>query len=180
VAKLDWEKANREDKVRDQGHLDCDDRLQSRPAPSAHGSSKKPEHNPHRTAKKKRNSAGGRIDLLNFVARSVAQGSFVEDKVPGSVTRTLSKEVEAKGGLVKWASAQSGYGKKLRRYRKRLARKAAKAALVAEPRHPIEKQETRPADRVKHLRKEIAAAEEFIRAARKEIERIESKTNIGR
>lgn len=66
--------------------------------------------------------AQAEIDLLSFVARSVAQGRWIDDKLPKSVTTGLWEKVQGAGGLVKWAKGQPSYAKYFERARKKEVR----------------------------------------------------------
>ena len=106
------------------------------------------------------------------------QEKWLSDKTPKSITRALAANVTKVGGLLAWANAQPEFEELLEKKKWKKLKQEAKTKRKPEQTKNLKDSaqssdaETRKI-RIKHLRSEIAQAEEFIRSARKEIAKLE-------
>lgn len=193
MAKMNWARTHREKRAQRNGTEPHEGVLPSAPEGmklSRKGNeiiSARPKSIKAPEKKKTTNPDQARIDLTSFVARSVARGSWVGDKVPASTSRSLAQEVERAGGLVRWAEMQRRYRKLLARAQKREAARMLGASRrqekVQRPTGTGKSAREKPdghdeysgskGERIQHLKSEIRAAEEFIRTAQKELKRLD-------
>lgn len=191
ATRLNWTRAYEDKKMRVQGVEATDDLLPRAPARGkttttgnslAKSKSTTGGDTPKTSAKHARKSGTGgnrsSLDLMHFVADSIVREQWVSDKAPKSITRELSAQVSKAGGLLAWANSQPQFQdllqRKKRKKLKREVKNTGKAALSKSVKGATKASDAiRRKERIKHLRLEIAQAEESIRFAQEEISRLQ-------
>ena len=107
---------------------------------------------------------------MHFVADSIVQKKCISDKTPKSITRALAAYVTIAGGLLAWANEQPEFEELLeKKKRKKLKREAKTKRKPEQTKNLKDSAQSSDAEtrkiRIKHLRSEIAQAEEFIMLA---------------
>jgi hypothetical protein len=179
AGRLNWQKANQDRRMREQGISPHEDLLPRHPEGdrlSRKGNlivettaTKKATQKVRSKAKRSRNT---KARYLEAVVSAFVRGE-PQPKPFKKLTQSELQEINGYQSRLDWARAQSGFAELESRARAKLNKKGKRNPSLSKPKTPGgATPEINGADRIKFLRSEIAQAQQFIRAAEAEIAKL--------